>query len=240
MNLYYISLRLYFKSLLNIERSPEILLFCQQNSINIQGSPNTQPNSQLYFPDPSKPSTSTVFYNIPQDYIVTKSNVSNKSVLETLLQSKAADNSTYSVPFGENLQDINIQQKNIIEMNRPVELTSNWPIYNENIPQQIQNLQETTRQPENLYYYQAEMVEKGKRLYKFRHDWIFNFDWLQYDERQNIMYCRVCRKWNRTMPSFTRTSFVEGNSNFRLEIINHHNNCKTHKMCMERESRGEF
>lgn len=69
---------------------------------------------------------------------------------------------------------------------------------------------------------------------RFRPNWLQLYSWLQYDHRHHVMYCKICRKW--THENFaSRTSFVEGNANFRLEIIHHHNKSKAHKFCVDRE-----
>lgn len=78
----------------------------------------------------------------------------------------------------------------------------------------------------------------SRKSSRFRPSWMQQFQWLQFDGEKNQMYCVHCRRWANDIPDI-RTSFADGNSNFRLEIVNHHDRCKAHKMCLERETKQQ-
>lgn len=85
--------------------------------------------------------------------------------------------------------------------------------------------------PVPMSHKQSQSVKKGGR---FRPSWLELHPWLQYDKNQHLMFCTYCRKWSHEL-TVNKTSFIAGNANFRLEIINHHDKCKAHKFCHDRE-----
>ena len=70
-----------------------------------------------------------------------------------------------------------------------------------------------------------------KRRRRFCRHWLATFPWLKYDSDNNLMFCKYCIK-HRTGNS----SFVRGNSSFKMTTIQAHAHCKEHYLAERAES----
>ena len=71
--------------------------------------------------------------------------------------------------------------------------------------------------------FETEKTKRSKTEVKarmFLDSWLNDFEWLRYDNNENIMYCEFCRNCGSTLAG--STEFVQGSNKFKRENIRAH------------------
>jgi hypothetical protein len=74
-----------------------------------------------------------------------------------------------------------------------------------------------------------ENLPENRKARKFNVKWLTNHEWLDYNESNNIMTCKICTKHSscQTSSNLTNTNkFLTGCTNFRISTIEDHGPCK--------------
>ena len=90
--------------------------------------------------------------------------------------------------------------------------------------------QEETQQKEST---SREKYEKKRKMTGcgFRKEWLSECVWLDYDEKEGQMYCKVCKDFPNIADK--KSSFLSGSQSFHVSNIKGHDQSRCHAMCVE-------
>ena len=96
--------------------------------------------------------------------------------------------------------------------------------------------QEGTEQKESM---SREKYEQKRKMtgHGFRKEWLSEFVWLDYNEKEGQMHCKVCRDFPNIADK--NSSFFSGSKSFHVSNIKGHNESRHHAMCVEAQKARE-
>ena len=68
------------------------------------------------------------------------------------------------------------------------------------------------------------------KVYKFQEKWKTNRSWLLFDSDLNMMYCNVCKQYDKSQKA---NSFREGTSSFRKQNVDAHEQSDLHRRAID-------
>ncbi|XP_067849753.1 zinc finger protein 862 isoform X4 [Heptranchias perlo] len=71
----------------------------------------------------------------------------------------------------------------------------------------------------------------GRRIRRFKHEWLKKFWFLRYSPTLNEMWCHVCRQY--TVQSSRTSAFILGSKQFKIHTIKLHAQSNLHKKCLQ-------
>ncbi|XP_053576532.1 PR domain-containing protein 11 isoform X2 [Bombina bombina] len=74
-------------------------------------------------------------------------------------------------------------------------------------------------------------VAAGRRIRRFKQEWLKKFWFLRYSSTLNEMWCHVCRQY--TVQSSRTSAFIIGSKQFKIHTIKLHSQSNLHKKCLQ-------
>ncbi|KAL2093422.1 hypothetical protein ACEWY4_010734 [Coilia grayii] len=74
-------------------------------------------------------------------------------------------------------------------------------------------------------------VGPGRRIRRFKQEWLKKFWFLRYSPTLNEMWCHVCRQY--TVQSSRTSAFIVGSKQFKIHTIKLHSQSNLHKKCLQ-------
>uniref|UniRef100_A0A3B4A580 SET domain-containing protein n=1 Tax=Periophthalmus magnuspinnatus TaxID=409849 RepID=A0A3B4A580_9GOBI len=71
----------------------------------------------------------------------------------------------------------------------------------------------------------------GRRIRRFKQEWLKKFWFLRYSQTRNEMWCHVCRQY--TVQSSRTSAFIVGSRQFKIHTIKLHSQSNLHKKCLQ-------
>lgn len=71
----------------------------------------------------------------------------------------------------------------------------------------------------------------GRRIRRFKQEWLKKFWFLRYSSTLNQMWCHVCRQY--TVQSSRTSAFIVGSRQFKIHTIKLHSQSNLHKKCLQ-------
>ncbi|XP_051976208.1 zinc finger protein 862-like isoform X1 [Xyrauchen texanus] len=75
------------------------------------------------------------------------------------------------------------------------------------------------------------LVGSGRRIRRFKQEWLKKFWFLRYSPSLNEMWCHVCRQY--TVQSSRTSAFIIGSKQFKIHTIKLHSQSNLHKKCLQ-------
>ena len=100
------------------------------------------------------------------------------------------------------------------------------------------DVRQTDRNTSDVAKAKERYEEKRKMLGRgFRKEWKEEYTWLEYNEEEGKMYCRVCKDFPNIADK--SSSFFTGNNSFHVGNIKGHDQSRRHERCVEAKKARE-